>query len=164
MFGFNLAPFETRNYLVIVVEPRVIYDRILNKKNDFEIPALFMFERGKSRARKFKAMLNYTIVFFFCFEFPALEFPRSNIKKAGISKLFFSFSTLSHITLIISDGSGVFINRKPEFRVVICLFIFYFFSEIPIAIFKVIYDRVLNEKNYFEIPASLCLNEESQEW
>ena len=31
--------------------------------------------------------------------FPSLDFPHSNIKKAGISKLFFSFSTLSYITL-----------------------------------------------------------------
>ena len=31
--------------------------------------------------------------------FPALDFPRSNIKKAGISKKKFSFSTLSYITL-----------------------------------------------------------------
>ena len=28
---------------------------------------------------------------------------------------------------------------------------------------RVIYDRVLNKKNYFEIPPFLCLNEESQE-
>ena len=28
---------------------RVIYDRVLNEKNDFEIPAFFMFEQGKSR-------------------------------------------------------------------------------------------------------------------
>ena len=33
-----------------LVNIRVIYDRVLNKKNNFEIPAFFMFERGKSRA------------------------------------------------------------------------------------------------------------------
>ena len=29
---------------------RVIYDRVLNEKNNFEIPTFFMFERGQSRA------------------------------------------------------------------------------------------------------------------
>ena len=38
---------------------------------------------------------------------------------------------------------------------------FEYLIKIPTA--RVIYDRVLNEKNYFEIPAFLCLNEESQE-
>ena len=33
----------------------------------------------------------------------------------------------------------------------------------PALRIRVIYNRVLNEKNYFEIPAFLCLNEESQE-
>ena len=42
---------------------RVIYDRVPNEKNYFEIPAFFMFERGKSRVGKFKPMLNYSTVF-----------------------------------------------------------------------------------------------------
>ena len=32
-----------------VVLSKIIYDRVLNEKNNFEIPSFFMFERGKSR-------------------------------------------------------------------------------------------------------------------
>ena len=53
--------------------PRVIYDRVLNEKNYFEIPTFFMFERGKSRAGKFKPMLNYSINYFIL-NFPLLTF------------------------------------------------------------------------------------------
>ena len=35
-------------------EARVIYDRVLNEKNNFEIPAFFMYERGQSKSGKFK--------------------------------------------------------------------------------------------------------------
>ena len=34
----------------------IVYDRVLNEKSNFEIPAFFMFEQGKSRAGKFKPM------------------------------------------------------------------------------------------------------------
>ena len=44
---------------------------VLKEKNNFEILAFFMFERGKSRAGKFKPMLNYSMYNFFHFEFPA---------------------------------------------------------------------------------------------
>ena len=55
------------------VVARVIYDRVLNEKNNFEIPAFFMFEQGKSRAGKFKPMLNYSINYFIL-NFPLLTF------------------------------------------------------------------------------------------
>ena len=53
---FNLAkaigplPSGETNTHVQLNQPRVIYDRVLYEKNNFEIPAFFMFERGKSRA------------------------------------------------------------------------------------------------------------------
>ena len=71
---------------------RVIYDRVQNRKNYFEIPAFLPIERGISRAGKFKVMLHFAatemclFVFLFSFEFPALEVPRSKFKKAAISK------------------------------------------------------------------------------
>ena len=52
---------------------RVIYDRVLNRENNFEIPAFFMFEQGKSRAGKFKPMLNHSINDFIL-NFPLLNF------------------------------------------------------------------------------------------
>ena len=36
------------------VGTRVVYDRVRNRKNYFEIPAFLQIERGKSRAGKFK--------------------------------------------------------------------------------------------------------------
>ena len=69
---------------------RVIYDRVWNRKNYFEIPAFLPIERGISREGKFKVMLHFAAtemcLFLFSFEFPALEVPRSKFKKAAISK------------------------------------------------------------------------------
>ena len=78
-------------YLCYVVQtciPGLYMIGYWTRKIIFEIPAFFMFEQGKSRAGKFKPMLNYSINIFY-FEFPTLDFPRSNIKKVGISKYFF---------------------------------------------------------------------------
>ena len=41
---------------VLHVFTRVIYDRVRNRKNYFEIPAFLPIERGISRAGKFKVM------------------------------------------------------------------------------------------------------------
>ena len=83
--GSNLKKFKK-----IQVKTRVIYDRVRNRKNYFEIPAFLPIERGISRAGKFKVMLVVTRsnwgLFLFWFEFPALEVPRSKFKKAAISK------------------------------------------------------------------------------
>ena len=38
---------------------RVIYDRVRNRKNYFEIPAFLPIERGISRVGKFKVMLHF---------------------------------------------------------------------------------------------------------
>ena len=67
---------------------RVIYDRVQNSKNYFDIPAFLLIERGISRAGKFKVMITEKclLVVLFSFEFPALEVPRSKFKKAVISK------------------------------------------------------------------------------
>ena len=76
--------------IIIKVGTRVIYDRVRNRKNYFEIPAFLPIERGIARAEKFKVMLhlaaNDICLFVFSFEFPALEVPRSKFKKATISK------------------------------------------------------------------------------
>ena len=68
----HLPSGETNTH-VQLNQPRVIYDRVLYKKNNFEIPAFFMFERGKSRAGKFKPMLNYSRNYFIL-NFPFLAF------------------------------------------------------------------------------------------
>ena len=76
-----------------LVNIRVIYDRVWNRKNYFEIPAFLPIERGISRAGKFKVMLHFEaademclFVFLFSFEFPTLEVPCSKFKKVAISK------------------------------------------------------------------------------
>ena len=46
---------------ILHVFTRVIYDRVRNRKNYFEIPAFFMFERGNPRAGKFK--LTFYVLF-----------------------------------------------------------------------------------------------------
>ena len=59
-------------------ETRVVYDRVRNRKNYFEIPAFLQIERGKSRAGNSKhQMKTKTFLFSFDFEFPALEVPCS---------------------------------------------------------------------------------------
>ena len=74
-----------------IVFTRVIYDRVRNGKNYFEIPAFLPIERGISRMGKFKLMLHFAatemclFLFLFSFEFPALEVPRSKFKKVAIS-------------------------------------------------------------------------------
>ena len=67
---------------------RVIYDRVQNRKNYFEIAAFLNFERGTSRAgnsnqnkpQLLRVTTNITL------NFPALDIPRSIGRKAGISK------------------------------------------------------------------------------
>ena len=69
---------------------RVIYDRVQNRKNYFEIATFFNFERGTARAgnsneNKNKHMsvaskCNITL------NYPALDIPRSIGRKARISK------------------------------------------------------------------------------
>ena len=77
----------------LCIIPRVIYDRVRNRKNNFEIPAFLPFERGISRAGKFKVMLHFAPTemcwFLFSFEFPALDVPRSKFKKGGNFKIIF---------------------------------------------------------------------------
>ena len=71
---------------------RIIYDRVQNRKNHFEISAFLPIEGGISRAGKFKVILHFAatemclFVFLFSFEFPALEVPHSKFKKAAIAK------------------------------------------------------------------------------
>ena len=48
--GFLIIKFLKSNSGKVLSGFRVIYDRVLNEKNNFEIPAFFMFKRGKSRA------------------------------------------------------------------------------------------------------------------
>ena len=68
----------------------VIYDRVRNKKNNFENTAFLNYERGTSRAGNSKSNQNkQTKTFLFSYDvlnFPALDFPRSICRKTGISK------------------------------------------------------------------------------
>ena len=67
---------------------RVVYDRVRKRNNYFEIPAFLQIERGKSRAGNSKSNEKKNL-FLFSFDvlnFPALDFPRSICRKAGISK------------------------------------------------------------------------------
>ena len=69
---------------------RVIYERVWNRKNYFEIAAFLNFERGTSRVGYSNENTNKHIsVAVKCnitLNFPALDIPRSIGRKAGISK------------------------------------------------------------------------------
>ena len=72
------------------MEPRVIYDRVRNKKNYFEIAAFLNFEQGTSRVGNSNENTNkHVSVAAKCnisWNFPALDILRSIGRKAGISK------------------------------------------------------------------------------
>ena len=67
---------------------RVIYDRVWNRKNYFEIAALLNFERGTSRAGNSNENKNISVAAKcnITLNFPALDIPHSIGRKAGISK------------------------------------------------------------------------------
>ena len=71
---------------------RVIYDRVQNRKNYFEIADFLNFERGTSKAGNSNENKNtnkHISVAAKCnntLNFPALDIPSSNGRKAGISK------------------------------------------------------------------------------
>ena len=77
---------KTINGYAQLVLPRVIYGRVQNRKNYYEIPAFLPIERGISRAGKFKVTCTEMCLFLFSFEIPALEVPHSKFKMAAISK------------------------------------------------------------------------------
>ena len=60
---------------------RIIYDRVRNRKNYFEIPTFLLIEGGISRVEEFAAtemfLFLFVFLFLFSFEFPALEVPVS---------------------------------------------------------------------------------------
>ena len=64
--------------------PRVVYDRVRNRKNYFEIAAFLNFERETSRAGNSNENKNTSQLLRSVF--PALDIPRSIVRKAGISK------------------------------------------------------------------------------
>ena len=86
---YNNDTFKNYNFPFKI---RAIYDRVLNRKNYFEIAAFFNFKRGTSRAgnsNKNKntnkrisvaAKCNITL------NFPSLDIHRSIGRKVGISK------------------------------------------------------------------------------
>ena len=49
-----MSPQNEKFFFTKKALPRVVYDRVRNRKNYFEIPAFLQIERGKSRAGKFK--------------------------------------------------------------------------------------------------------------
>ena len=77
-----------------IVYTRVIYDRVRNRKNYFEIPAFLQIERGISRAGNSKSNENknvFVYVFIWCFEFSHSWFSSFNLKKGGNFKIIFPF-------------------------------------------------------------------------
>ena len=76
--------------------PKIIYDRLWNRKNYFKVLALLPNERRKSRIGKIKAMLDLaaTEKCFVCisFEFSTLEISHLKLKKCGSNfKIFFPY-------------------------------------------------------------------------
>ena len=68
---------------------RIIYDRVRNRKNYFEINAFLNFERGTSRAgnsneNKNTSQLLRSVTLLWILNFPALDIPRSIGRKVGI--------------------------------------------------------------------------------
>ena len=96
-----------RFYASYLLLSRVIYDRVWNRKNYFEIVTFLKFERGTSRAGNLNANKNtnkHISVVAKCnitLNFPALDIPGSIGRMVGISKYFFLFRTLSYITLLL---------------------------------------------------------------
>ena len=81
-----------RVYIRVVGDCRVIYDRVQNKKNNFEITAFLNYERGTSRAGNSKSNENKNVfVFIWCFEFSRSWFSSFNLKKGGNFKIIFPF-------------------------------------------------------------------------
>ena len=78
--------------IVFAEKPRVIYDRVQNRKNYFKIAAFLNFERGTSRvgnSNKNKDTNKHISVAAKCnitMNLPALNIPRSIGRKVGISK------------------------------------------------------------------------------
>ena len=90
---FDLGNFALIcNFYQGLFHTRIIYDRVRNRKNYFEIAAFLNFEQGTSRAGNSNENKNtnkYISVSVKCninLNFPALDIPRSNGRKAGISK------------------------------------------------------------------------------
>ena len=72
-----------------VVHSRVIYDRVRNKKNNFEITPFLNYEQGTLRAGNSKSNENKTKKFLFSFSFDvlnfrALDFPHSICRKEAV--------------------------------------------------------------------------------
>ena len=65
-------------------------NRVRKRKNQFEIPAFFMFDQGTSGARKFKTKKYLGRLYAF-FIFSALQLPHSKVEKAGNFKISFTF-------------------------------------------------------------------------
>ena len=95
------------------VSKRVLYNRVLKTKINFEITIFLNYEQWTSRAGNSKSNENtnnknknfLVLVFISCFEFsPTLE-----IQKGGKFKISFVFSTLT-LTLVMQ-----FLFKKPFF-------------------------------------------------
>ena len=94
----NKATESSRNIEICLKEYiydntiRVIYDRVQNQKNYFEIAAFLNLKRGTSRAENYNENKNtnkHISVAVKCnitLNFPTLDIPRSIGRKAGISK------------------------------------------------------------------------------
>ena len=73
-------------------QTRVIYDRVRNRKNYFEIAAFLNFERGTSRVgnsnenKNTNKHISVAVKCNITLNCPALDIPRSIGRKAGISK------------------------------------------------------------------------------
>ena len=63
--GYKRTVQNCVHIVLRTVRTRVIYDRVQNKKNNFEIPAFLNYEQGKPRAGKFKTSNENKNVFGF---------------------------------------------------------------------------------------------------
>ena len=96
-FSFLIISIDWKEYdhfenneILLLVPPRVIYDRVRNKKNNFEITAFLNYEWGTSRAVNSKSNENKNVfVFIWCFEFSRSWFSSFNLQKGGNFKIIF---------------------------------------------------------------------------
>ena len=77
-------PDEVKFHAEAAVKPRVIYDRVRNRKNYFEITTFLNYEQGSSWAGNSKSNENKNVfVFIWCFEFSRSWFSSFNLQKGG---------------------------------------------------------------------------------
>ena len=65
-------------------------NRVRKRKNQFEIPAFFMFDQGELLELENSKQKIYLGILYAFFIFSALQLPHSNVEKAGNFKISFT--------------------------------------------------------------------------